>query len=90
VPNIVFPLSKLILSDYLRVNYTSYLKIKITSISSLRRKKIVNYIKEEGDPSLISYDYYFKYNLSYIVISSSYSIKYVSYAKKGIKCINVS
>jgi hypothetical protein len=90
VSNIVLPLSKLVLSDYLRVNYAPYLKIKITSASSLRRKRIVNYIKEEGDPSLISCDYYFKYSLSCIVISLTKSLKCALCALKGIKYINVS
>jgi hypothetical protein len=90
VSNIVLPLSKLVLSDYLRVNYAPYLKIKMTSASSLRRKRIVNYIEEEGDPSLISCDYCFKYSLSCIVISSTKSLKYALYALKGIKCVNVS
>jgi hypothetical protein len=61
-----------------------------TLSSTQRRRKLAEYIEEEGDLSLITYNYCFKHSLPYIVISSTKSLKYASCALKGIKCINVS
>jgi hypothetical protein len=68
------------------------LKTKMISklSSTQRRRKLAEYIEEEGDPSLITCDHCFKHSLPCIVMSSTKSLKCASCALKGIKCVNVS
>src|ERR1700685_3503702 len=68
----------------------------ITARSSKKRDRtaerndLTEYIKDEGDPSEISYDHCFKHNLCYIVMSSPKSLKCASCTKKGIKYVNLT
>jgi hypothetical protein len=56
--------------------------------SKRNREILTKFIKEEGDFTEVTYNYYYKHNLTYVIIESSRTIKYTLYTKKSIKYLN--
>ncbi|MEM0135852.1 MAG: hypothetical protein QXU18_11635 [Thermoplasmatales archaeon] len=63
---------------------------KMSSVSSLRRKRLASEIEESGSIAILSCEHCLIRGLTCVAMSSSKSVKCANCARKGIKCVDVS
>jgi hypothetical protein len=65
-------------------------KIKMSSVSSFRRKRLASEIEESGSVTILGCEHCLIRGLTCVAMSSSKSVKCANCARKGIKCVDVS